>query len=296
MITRYREGRPADQAILRTDRDVTAYAAYRMPATYAAVHAALAATATRLPDFAPRTMVDVGGGTGAALWAAVERWPTLTDLSVIEQAPSAVSLGRRLMTSAANPALRRAHWAQALIDPNLPSPSADLITMSYVLGELPEQVRDSVTSWLPRRAGVLLIIEPGTPAGYRRIAVARERLVGEGYGIVAPCAHQRTCPIPADDWCHFASRLPRSGTHRLLKDAALNYEDEKFSYLAVTSSPVPGPGGRILRHPRKRKGLVTLTLCTSEAAMRETSVAKSVGHAYRDARAADWGDQWPLKP
>ena len=40
------------------------------------------------------------------------------------------------------------------------------------------------------------------------------------------------------DWCHFTQRLPRSRAHKQIKGAELPFEDEKFSYVALTRAPV----------------------------------------------------------
>src|SRR4051812_50185719 len=63
---RYRARRPGT---LR-EIDVHAYAAYRLPATYAAVAAAIAAVHEQVPEWEPRTMLDLGTGLGTGLWAA----------------------------------------------------------------------------------------------------------------------------------------------------------------------------------------------------------------------------------
>src|SRR5262252_6056802 len=68
LVAAYRSGTPPEAPVLAGSVEAAAYAAYRMPATYAAVRAALA----QVPDgFAPRALADLGGGTGAAAWAAV---------------------------------------------------------------------------------------------------------------------------------------------------------------------------------------------------------------------------------
>ena len=72
LIADYRSGRPADEPLLRNMVDATAYAAYRMPAT----HAAVAAVLRQLGDtIEPQSLLDVGGGSGAATWAAAGRVP-----------------------------------------------------------------------------------------------------------------------------------------------------------------------------------------------------------------------------
>ncbi|MFE9750720.1 small ribosomal subunit Rsm22 family protein [Saccharothrix saharensis] len=295
LISRYREGRAAAaEVILQSEVDVAAYAGYRMPATFAAVRAVFAEVAAVVPEFAPRTLVDVGGGTGAALWAAQDTWPSLVDLTVVEQAPHAVALGKRLVAGAREPALRGATWRHGLIDPGAPAPRADLVTLSYVLGELPEHTRADAVRWLAREADTVVLIEPGTPAGYERIVAARDLLVELGLSLLAPCPHERECPIPrGQDWCHFAARLPRVGAHRLIKEGTLNFEDEKFSYVAASRTWSRRSANRVLRHPLKRKGMVVLRLCTGEDGLEDTTVSKRHGDLYRAARDAKWGDEWP---
>ncbi|WP_329068416.1 small ribosomal subunit Rsm22 family protein [Amycolatopsis sp. NBC_01480] len=310
LSTRYRQGDAATSPILSSEIDVAAYAGYRMPATYAAVAAAFGEAAAAAPGFAPRTQIDIGGGTGAAVWAAAQVWPSLSKCTVIEQVAGALTLGQKLASTAVSPAVRGTTWQRGLVDPASAAPEADLVTMSYVLGELPERGRDDVVRWLAAKAGTVALIEPGTPAGFARIRAARDVLRGMGRRLVAPCPHDGECPIqPGEDWCHFAARLPRSGLHRRIKASTLGFEDEKFSYVVASAVPavsagptVPAgsagvadlarPAARILRHPRKHKGWVQLDLCTVDGLAPGVTVSKRQGPHYRAARAAEWGDAW----
>ncbi|MFI9573296.1 small ribosomal subunit Rsm22 family protein [Microbispora rosea] len=298
LIRQYREGFDRSVPALGSEVAVAAYAGYRMPATYSAVRSALRQVALRAPGFAPETHVDVGGGTGSALWAANAVWPTLRTVTVLEQSPSAIAFGRRLAGRAPAAAVREARWQQAFVDRSAPAPTADLVTMSYVLGELSPAVQEDVVGSLARGAArgaaMLVIVEPGTPAGYARIAAARRLLAASGLHVVAPCPHDGECPIrPDQDWCHFAVRLNRTALHRRVKDGTLSFEDEKFSYVAASARPWPRAESRILRHPLKRKGLVTLRLCTTEDGLADRAVSKRQGEIYREARDAVWGDAWP---
>lgn len=298
LIRQYREGFDRSVPALGSEVAVAAYAGYRMPATYSAVRSALRQVALRAPGFAPETQVDVGGGTGSALWAASAVWPTLRTVTVLEQSPSAIAFGRRLAGRAPAAAVREARWQQAFVDRSAPAPTADLVTMSYVLGELSPAVQEDVVVSLARGAArgaaMLVIVEPGTPAGYARIAAARRLLAASGLHVVAPCPHDGECPIrPDQDWCHFAVRLNRTALHRRVKDGTLSFEDEKFSYVAASARPWPRAESRILRHPLKRKGLVTLRLCTTEDGLADRAVSKRQGETYREARDAVWGDAWP---
>lgn len=293
LSTRYRQGDAATSPILSSEADVAAYAGYRMPATYAAVHAVLAEAASRVPGFEPRTQVDVGGGTGAAVWAAASVWPSLARCTVLEQVAGAIGLGKRLAAGAGNAAVRGAEWRRGFVDPAAPSPDADLVTLSYVFGELPDATRDDVVRWLAGKATTVALIEPGTPAGYERIRAARTRLVELGLHVVAPCPHDAACPIvPGEDWCHFSARLPRSGLHRRLKAGTLGFEDEKFAYVVASRTAPQRPDARIIRHPKKHKGWVALDLCTTDGLKPGVAVSKKQGPTYRAARDAEWGDGW----
>jgi ribosomal protein RSM22 (predicted rRNA methylase) len=294
LIDRYRSEREAPVPILASAADVAAYAAYRMPATYAAARAALTQFAALAPDFQPRTQVDVGGGTGAAIWAAAGVWPSLESVEVLERVPKVVELGQLLARAAPAAAVRTASWRTCAVGPGPVFPDADLITMSYLLGELAAADRDAVISELAARAPAVAVIEPGTPAGYQRVIAARQVLIEAGLTIVAPCPHDLQCPISAGrDWCHFAARINRTALHRQLKAGALSYEDEKFSYLIAARTRWPHAGNRILRHPQLRKGAVSMTLCATEPGLRTETVFKRDRDLYRQARNAGWGDAWP---
>jgi ribosomal protein RSM22 (predicted rRNA methylase) len=292
LIANYRGATPTDAPILRDRADVVAYAAYRMPATFEAVHSALEAFAEAVPEWAPAGHVDVGGGTGAATWAVSATWAGDRPVTVLDWAEPALALGKEI--AAANPALRDARWQRARIGAALAIDSTDLVTVSYVLNELTAPDRAALVDAAAAAAQAVVIVEPGTPAGYARVIEARDRLVGAGFRIAAPCPHSATCPIaPGSDWCHFSARVSRSSLHRQVKGGSLPYEDEKFSYVAATRLPVEPAPARVVRRPQIRKGQVLLDLCETDEHLRRTTVTKRHGDLYKAARDADWGDPWP---
>ncbi|MBW8802979.1 MAG: rRNA methyltransferase [Catenulisporales bacterium] len=293
LITRYRTPGRADRPILGGPLDAVAYAAYRMPATWGAVRSALSAAAERLPELAPRTLVDVGGGSGAAAWAAGEVFAgSLTEITVLDQVAAALELGRRLARDASSGALRHAQWRQTRFPAEIPE--ADLVTVSYVLSELSAKDQAALVHASAINAAAIAVIEPGTPDGYQRILAARDALVEMGMSIAAPCPHSAACPLVGTrDWCHFASRIHRSPLHRRLKGGDLVHEDEKFAYVVATRARIQQSPARILRHPQFRKGLVMMQLCEPEGTVAQTLVSKRLGDLYRAARDAEWGDVWP---
>ncbi|MFI1827008.1 small ribosomal subunit Rsm22 family protein [Streptomyces sp. NPDC020412] len=298
LIANYRGQTPTDAPVLRDRADVLAYAAYRMPATYEAVRAALDALREAAPDWAPATHTDIGGGTGAASWAVAGEWgrggaaPVAT--TVLDWAEPALALGRELAAGSDLPGLRSARWQRSRISAALHIESTDLVTVSYVLKELTEDDRAAVVTEAARAARAVVIVEPGTPDGYQRTIEARDRLVAAGFTVAAPCPHSDACPIaPGTDWCHFSARVSRSSLHRRIKGGSLAWEDEKFSYVVATRFPVRPAAARITRRPQIRKGLVLLDLCTEDDGLDRVTVTKRQGTAYKAARAADWGEEWP---
>lgn len=300
LIANYRGSTPTDAPVLRDRSDVVAYAAYRMPATFEAVRSALAAFRAAEPDWAPAAHVDLGGGTGAASWAVADAWPdgghTTT---VLDWAQPALDLGRDLAARSGSTALRDARWQRQALGtgPALPEP-CDLVTVSYVLGELTESARHAVVDAAVSAAEAVLVVEPGTPEGHLRVIAARDRLIGAGFRVAAPCPHSGACPIePGSDWCHFAARVSRSSLHRQVKGGSLPYEDEKFSYVAAMRSAAPGDGSvpraRVVRRPQLRKGQVLLDLCLPEQGLSRETVTKRRGSLYRAARDTEWGAAWP---
>ncbi|MFD9907065.1 small ribosomal subunit Rsm22 family protein [Streptomyces sp. NPDC059063] len=300
LIANYRGTTPTTAPVLRDRADVTAYAAYRMPATFEAVHSALRAFAETTPQgWAPTGHTDVGGGTGAATWAVNATWPGERPVTVLDWAEPALTLGREL--AAANGELASSQWQRARIGATLTLAPTALVTISYVLGELTDDDRASVVDAAARAAtDAVVVIEPGTPDGYARIIEARDRLVAAGFEVAAPCPHSAACPIvPGTDWCHFSARVSRSSLHRKVKGGSLAYEDEKFSYVAA----VRGDGGaaeglepaarRVVRKPQIRKGQVLLELCDADGVLRGQTVTKRHGQRYREARDVEWGDAWP---
>ncbi|MDJ0383013.1 small ribosomal subunit Rsm22 family protein [Streptomyces sp. G-G2] len=302
LIASYRGQTPTDTPILRDRSDVAAYAAYRMPATFEAVRASLDALAAAVPDWAPASHVDVGGGTGSATWAVDATWGGPRRTTVLDWAEPALTLGRELAGASSSEVLRGADWRRAVIGAGLELPEADLVTVSYVLGELTPEARAAVVTEAARAGQTVVVVEPGTPDGYLRIRGARDLLIGAGLRVAAPCPHDGTCPVVVgEDWCHFSARVSRSSLHRKVKGGSLAYEDEKFSYVAATRVPVTAAAAsRITRRPQIRKGLVLLELCGPEAGaapgLSRATVTKRHGDLYKAARDADWGQEWPPPP
>ena len=161
---------------------------------------------------------------------------------------------------------------------------------SYLIGELGEVERRELADGLwAKTCDALVIIEPGTPAGYERILAARAQLIATGAHVVVPCPHDATCPLSAPDWCHFAQRLPRLRAHKQVKDAEVPFEDEKFSYAVLTRAPTSHHPARVLAPPHLSKVEVTAKLCTAGGLV-HARIPRREKTAYAAARRWRWGN------
>jgi ribosomal protein RSM22 (predicted rRNA methylase) len=268
----------------------TAYLVTRVPATYAANVAVYRELKLRVN--APiESMLDMGAGPGTSLWAASEEL-RLQSFTALERDAHFVAIARRLASRSANEGLVKATWLQQDLRTRFQAPAHDLVVLSYSLGELPDPQATVRAAWNLAKVA-LVLIEPGTPAGFANVLRARDLLMGLGAHVAAPCPHHNACPLAArNDWCHFTVRLERTAEHRQLKGGDLGYEDEKFSYLIACKAAVRRPESRIVRHPLKHPGHVKFTLCTANDLLHPT-VSKSQKDLYRAARKAEWGDAWP---
>jgi ribosomal protein RSM22 (predicted rRNA methylase) len=281
---RYRAELRDGRAHIADDLAARAYLAARLPATYAALRSALDAVAALRPDFAPRSLLDFGAGPGTALWAARDCWQQIGAALLVETSGAIRRFGAGL---AAASGVARVAWESSLEA----APAHDLVTIGYVLDELEPEARATAIERLwSLTADTLLIVEPGTPAGWRRIVEARTRLQRAGAHLVAPCPHAAACPLDAPDWCHFSRRVARSRAHLQAKDAEVPWEDEKFSYLAVSRRAGPLPPARVIAAPRAGSGKVELKLCAADGGARWELITRRQGARYKAARRVDWGD------
>ncbi|RGP64674.1 37s ribosomal rsm22 [Fusarium longipes] len=184
-------------------------------------------------------------------------------------------------------------------------------------------VRDTVLKQflLPQSGEPELLPEDFNPA------YERER--EPGY-VVAPCTNQGLCPMyqtpgkstGRKDYCHFSQRFVRPMFYtRMLGNTTNNQGEVEFSYVAIrrgvskersvtgkeatkqafegyeNSDEKPDMQSlpRAIMPPLKRKGHVTLDLCTPEGKLERWTVPKSFSKlAYHDARKSRWGDLWAL--
>lgn len=285
MSERYRHGGRSDDAL-----DFNAYLTARLPATFAAVAYCLAELSRGNPQFSPRSLLDAGSGPGTVSWAVAASYPNISAVTFLDNNERFLELASNLASQSEHPALRQARALAGDINNLPPELSADLVVAAYALAELPvSQSRKTAVALWQACKNTLLIIEPGTPQGFARIAQVRAALMAEGAHLMAPCTHMNSCPVADPDWCHFSVRLTRSREHMHAKKARVPFEDEKFSYVIASRQRVPLHGARILAPPHETKAEIKFKLCT-ESGLDLHSVASRDKAAYKRGRKLEWGD------
>ena len=283
----YRDG--GGSGTIATETDALAYATARMPATYAAVGASLNALCEIRPEFSPQTVLDVGAGPGTASFAAAEAFASLKSFLMLDANDALRTLALDLAKDFqrfAKMAYRRGE-AKTLLAASEP---ADLVIASYVVGELGEADRHALANLLwAKTRDTLVVVEPGTPAGYARIIALRAQLIAAGGHVTAPCPHDDACPLTKPDWCHFTQRLPRSRAHKEIKGVDVPFEDEKFCYVVLSRGKVASRPSRVLAQPAVGKVEVAAKLCTANG-LATVRIAHRDRHAYAQARRWRWGD------
>jgi ribosomal protein RSM22 (predicted rRNA methylase) len=294
-ISRRYRGGGGSAAVVTSQADATAYVLTRLPATYAACARVFTEAAERAPDFAPQSLLDAGAGPGGAGWAALEAWPQIAAASLLDSNRAFLDIAEALAAEGPAP-LKAAQRLRADLTAPGDWPAADLVAASYALAEIaPAALAGTVERLWAATQGLLVLVEPGTPAGYQRLLAVRDQLIAAGGAILAPCPHQQPCPLAAPDWCHFSQRLARSRDHRLAKGAETPFEDEKFSYLVVARPGVAADVSttRVLAPPRAGKPGIELKLCTPAGALENRFAARRDKAAYAVARRIDWGEALP---
>jgi len=274
----------------------SAYLTGRLPGTYAATSDALAEAWARCAGPSPDSLLDVGCGPGTAAWAALGLFPTLVSVTLLDASPAMLDLARRLAVRSPWGVLRNAAFDLQDLRTSGDLPKADLVVAAFAVGELEgPHLPDAADRLIGAARLLLVVIEPGTPAGFRRILSIRGRALARGWHVVAPCPHEGVCPLADDDWCHFPARYQRTAGERRARGGTRPFADEKYSYVALAPQGIASGGERVIGRPRRQKGHLELRLCTL-GGLREAGASRRDGEIYRRLREARWGSWLPPFP
>jgi ribosomal protein RSM22 (predicted rRNA methylase) len=158
----------------------------------------LDAVAEGAPDFAPASLLDFGAGPGTASWAALQIWPSLRSITMLDRNTALLACAKELARAGTSAALRDAKIQQgAMVSPDS---VYDVVLAGYVFAELPSaEIEETARRLWNACRGVLVIVEPGTPDGFERIRAIRETLLSDRAAIAAPCPGSYACPIAGSD-------------------------------------------------------------------------------------------------
>jgi len=278
---------------LRGFDEHVAYVLYRMPATYAAISLVLRRLQESMPTFQPKRLLDLGSGPGTAIVASLKRF-SLDTVVAVDRSREFQQLFEMMNPSILAPAVHISWKLWDLASRKRYRDRYDLMTIAYSAGEWTEAMREYWLEWSSSHVKVLVIVEPGTPAGFQTILECRQRLIDLGAQLLAPCPHTLPCPMEQmDAWCHVSVRVPRSTIHRRIKEGELGYEDEKLCYLIALFShsekAIVAPS-RVVQTPSHRSGHSYLSLCTDQGNYQEIIVSKKEKETYQRAKRCQWGD------
>lgn len=269
------------------------YGVTRLAGTLAALQEVLAILGEKFQSTPVQTVLDCGSGPGTALFASHLQFGDDIRYTGLEKDPGFIAIAEHAARELMPRATSRLRFVDGMV-PNIElNERFDLTIFSYMLTETPtEKIASTMEFAISHTDNFLVIVDAGTPQGYRQLMVARDVLIKNGWSIVAPCPHQHACPMVAPDFCHFPARFERHEEMRRLKNASAQREDEKFSYLIAIPGVTNETRDRIVKRPLKRTGHVIFDLCTKAGKLERVTVSKKQKSLYTSSRKASWGDEF----
>lgn len=325
-----------------------AYLYSRMPYTYSVLFKIMDELKRRNPKFHPTSILDYGAGLGSGLLAALDIFglEQFNKIAAVEPNKYMRKLGKFVIDKALGQKYKDHNkeiiWVDALS--MLPGTGGmergkfDIIVLSHVLQEVTtSKSRELIVETLFNRLtpnGVMIVVEPGSPKGFRFVHDFREWVRGkielskkqdksidqsDIINILAPCPHALKCPLASltNDWCHFSQfNYKYSKTVFPRESKARDQLNEKYSYLVIKKgkhiiedihttldeSKLSLPEmsfkwHRLVRPTIQKNKHVIMDLCTTGGKLERRIISSSHGleGGYKAAKRAKWGTLWPFK-
>ncbi|OQS06464.1 hypothetical protein THRCLA_01485, partial [Thraustotheca clavata] len=281
---------------------------------------------TQIEEYKPKSMLDYGSGPGTAAWVANQFYQdSLNEYRIIEPSQSMVDAAQVILEGFKGLSFRK-NLAEMKRDIEK-GKTYDLITLSFVLSDITndlERIAIVSTLWsLLAENGRLIIVDRGNSWGSLQVRSARQFILDslttnqdqviasddaiphiQGGKILGPCPHHKECPMKEGEWCHFVQRTPQVSQPRLpTPQRWTGHHSMKFSYVTFekkashSSLTTTSSHARLTRGPLMSTRQVTLDLCHPNGNTERRAVTKgrSIREAYRAARKAHWGGQWPTE-
>ncbi|KAG0271002.1 37S ribosomal protein S22 [Linnemannia exigua] len=263
-------------------RESIAYIAAMAPTTFSAIKNVLEEVKKRVPEMNPKTFLDFGTGPGTAIWAANEVWDTPLKYTGVDTSMAMLETAEEILDNLSTNGTPIPHVAfKPFMSHGSKAAKYDVVMSAFALSELttPALRKSTLDHLWNSTNDMLILIDRGTPSGFRILAEAREQILGldldriqhkpkyDAYGelipeeapvkpepahVVAPCPHDKVCPMYESlardsQWCHFSQKVQRPDFLRKTKHSKDNYEDAKYTYVVLRKgsrpvfTPTPSP-------------------------------------------------------
>ena len=299
-LSRMFTGRAAfDPGYMRRPGLRHAYATYYAPLGAMKLAAILGELGRIDPEFPARcrTVVDLGGGPGTGLLGLLLRDDGPLRYTLVDRVPECADEARVFLSLFDRTGNDQLNFARSA-----PREPVDLVLAMNVLGELEEPERAVAAA---PRARYVVIVEPALKTSTQSLMERRDRWVGSGWKVAAPCPAVAACPMraSADLWCH--AEVPISTIaiiDELDRRTGLRKESLKFSYMVLTregrslSEAFPG-AARLVSNRHAEKGKFWGWVCGAGNSLERVELLRRARcEANRDFAIARRGDVFsPLK-
>lgn len=216
---------PNQQTPWKDQRAQIAQWAYFLPLNYLRNLSVLTELQKHVPLSFFSGALDYGAGQAASSWAlrhlGFEGQLSLYDRHLID--PAVASALKADTVHKIDPSFYEKHLA----------------IFSYSLTEM--EARYDLLKSFP----YLVIVEPSTQKEGRRLSETRQFLIQNGYQVLAPCTHQKSCPLlihSQKDWCHDRILFDKpKWMAQYEKNLPFRNDSLTFSYLIAFRSDVMKP-------------------------------------------------------
>jgi hypothetical protein len=244
---------------------------------------------------------DCGCGPGTFLWAYVfyllhqrpEALASLRRLHGVERTPEAAAMARRigkaLITLSGCEHLEieitTADWQDVEGEPEL-----------TIFGNVLVEGEATALSYPASKR--LILIEPGDRAGFHQLLPHRDALIADGWQVRFPCTSHHSCPMAADNWCHFAvNRFVLPFVQRMSAAAKRRNHRHHFSGFVLDREGEQVPGDwRVLSNLRKANRSGIRYLCNGDTLVEAILNRRSRTPENRAFLDAELGDRLAISP
>lgn len=265
-------GREPDFAGYRSNKKaLAAYGLFFFPRTYVRTRHVLDECRADWTIRAKRLrIIDIGAGTGAAGFAALETlstWMPDADihLDMVDCATEGIDLSRSIF-SAGHPLWPRARIRdiKAAAETYAPETGAHMVLCSFAINEwMMEQPIEKLQRWVELQmkslapGGWLVIMEPALRNAVERMERLRDWVAAETIArILAPCPHHHACPMLAEKrgWCHEVRAWDVPDSLRMInRKLQRDVHVLKFSFLVLQKAPARASDWMRLVSPVKKE-------------------------------------------